>query len=205
MSVSPEIPEASPAIQQAAAIYSAFMEEIKIRLTAIQYFVDRMRAKPTEPLGFIQAESAILQLRNVCELMSLAVLAAHQPFGLNDTLMESWNARLGFRDVAKPSSRSFPRPIKSVSEHGDGPKHIDDNPEGLPTLRGLMKCYSQCGSLFHRGIVRHAFDGTQKLYDIDWIDDWAVRIGELLVSHTMVIPEQGLALIVDLYGGSGVK
>ena len=203
MNESPDIPTANPAIHQASAVYGAFMEEIKIRLSAIQYFVDAMRAKPKDPLGFIQAESAILQLRNVCELMSLAALAAHHPFGLDDTLMESWNARLGFRDLAKLSSRSFPRPIKSITHHADGHKHIDDNPKGLPTLRGLMKCYSRCGSLLHRGFVRHAFEGTQKLYDIDWIDDWAVRIGELLVCHTMVIPEHGLALIVDFYGGSG--
>lgn len=206
MSKSPEIPNASPAVQEASAIYCALMEEIKIRLTAIQYFVDRMKAKPTETLGFIQAESAILQLRNVCELMALAALAAHHPFGLlDDTLLESWNARLAFRDVAKLSSRSFPQPIRSIIQKPDGTKFIDDNPKGLPTLRGLMRCYSRCGSLLHRGVVKHAFEKKQKLYDVDWIEEWGVRIGELLVSHTMVIPEHSFALIVDFYGGAAAE
>lgn len=202
MNVSP-IPTASAAIDQAASIYRAYMEEIKARLGVIQHFVDEMRASPKAPLGYIQAESAILQLRNVCELMALAAIAAHHPFGLNDRLMESWNARLAFRDLAKLSSRSFPRPIKSIAQQSDGHKHIDDNPEGLPTLRRLVRCYSRCGSLLHRGIVKHAVEGTQKLYDVDWIDERATQIGELLVCHTMVIPEQGLALIVvDFYGGA---
>jgi hypothetical protein len=200
MTDSPDLPAVDPAINQAAAIYRAFMEEIKTRLTAIQFSVDGMRARPKEPLGFIQAESAILQLRNVCELMALSALAAHQPFGLADELLDSWNARLGFRDLAKLNARCFPRPIKSITVQPEGHKHIDDSPEGLPTLRGLIKCYLKCGSLLHRGIVRHAFEGTQKLYDIDWLDDWAVRIGELLVRHTMVIPEHGLALLIDFYG-----
>lgn len=201
MAKPPEIPTADPALARASHVYRAFMEEIKTRLIFIQNVVDGLRADSNREHGFLDAEAAILQLRNVCELMALSGLAAHQPFGLTEELMDSWNARLAFRELSTLNPHCFPRPIKSVELKTTGIKHLDNSPEGFLSLRGLMKCYLRCGKLLHRGVIRHAFDGTQKLYDIDWIDDWAVRIGELLVEHTVMVLDHGVVLIVHLYGG----
>ena len=197
----PDLSALEPDIQQAARVYRGYMDEIKTRLGVIQNLVDGMRARPDDPLGFIQAECAILQLRNVCELMSHAALAAYHPFGLSDRLLDSWNARLAFEELRLLNPNCFPRPIRGIEVKDDGHKQLDITAKGLPTLRGLLRLYLRCGSLLHRGIVRHAFEGTQKLYDVDWVDDWGTRIGELLVNHTMLIVEKGVVFLASFYNG----
>ena len=200
MTDSPNLSTVDPSVERASDVYRALMVEIKVRLLVIQDIVDDLRADPEQKRGYIKAECAFLQLRFVCELMAHAAIAAHQPFGKVEELLDSWHARLAYEQLIKLHKDCFPRPVGSVQETAPGRKHIDFQ-KGLPTLRGLLGCYLRCGKLLHRGIVRHAFDGTQKLYDIEWLDEWAVRIGELLVHHTALIPEEGIVFITHLYGG----
>jgi hypothetical protein len=183
---------------RAAGIYRELMDEIKTRLGVIHTTIDRLKAKPDQPLGFIGAETAILQLRNVCELMAHAAIAANQPFGMVEELLDSWDARLAYNDLKGLNPQCFPFPVGKASPGETGPILVEFK-QGPPTLRGLLKCYMRCGKLLHRGILRHALDGTAKIYDLDWIDEWATRIGELLVHHTTMVLNEGWVFITKFY------
>lgn len=190
-----------PKIQKAADLYLAFMEEIKTRLTVVKEIVERVRAEPSAPNIFLQAELAYLQLRFVCELTALAAIAAHTPWGLSDDLTESWNARLAFDDLFKTNPLCFPRPARVVREGGTIQLHIEEG-QAL-RRRGFQRIYNKCGTALHRGILKHTLEGAQRTYDLVAVDRWARRIGSLLSHHAMINPEQGFALVANLTSGKG--
>lgn len=187
-------------IEKASHIYRSFMEEIKTRLNVIAETVALLKANPNDPHGFLHAEFGFLQLRFVCDLIALSVLAAHKPYGLTDILLESWHARRALNDLKTINPVSFPRPCKITG--ADGHKHIDWKDDGVLKREGLQRIYDKCGKLLHRGIIKHMFEGQRKAYDIGALNRWAARIGELLSTHALIYPEKGLALIVYLAGGS---
>lgn len=186
-------------VEKASRIYRAFMEEIKTRLNVIGGIVAHLKANPSDPEGFLHAEFGFLQLRFVCDLVALSVLAAHKPYGLTDELLESWHARRALHDLKAINPVSFPRPAKITGKAGQ--KHIDWADDGALRREGLQRIYDKCGKLLHRGIIKHMFEGQQKAYDIGALNRWAARIGALLSTHALIYPEKGLALIVYLAGG----
>jgi hypothetical protein len=187
-----------PELDKAVRIYRDFMEEIKARFTVIANIVEATRANPNRERGYLEAELAFLQFRFICELVALASLAAHQPYGMADKLMESWNARLAFRELSRLNSECFPHPIK-VNRTDDGVQM--EILEGALTRRGFIRYYMKCGRFLHRGVTKHAFEGTARVYDLDALDRWCRRLGQLLSSHTLMILERGTVLIVQLHGG----
>lgn len=197
-----DVPEISPELEKARLVYGAYMEEIKARLSFIHHIVDHIREDPKRDGAYIDAECAILQLRTVCEDMGLAAIAIHQATHPIEHLVQVWKIRQIFRELKKINANCFPRPWRFKEETEEG-KQFDISEGELPTLRGLMRCYGRCSHLLHRGEIAQAFDATWKVYDIDWLDEWAARIGELLVHHALMDlnGDNSLVFIVDLYGG----
>ena len=113
--------------------------------------------------------------------------------------MDSWHARKAFDGLASLNKNCFPRPVQITRK--DGKITLDISVNEMPTLRGYLRCYLRCGKLLHRGIVRHAFDGTNKEYDLDWLEEWTNRLSSLLAHHAILALDQGTVLIIHLYGG----
>jgi len=194
---------ADPKVGEAVDLYRQFMEEIKIRFNAIKLTIDQVEAEGETPVGYLNAEFAFLQLRFVCELIALAVLAAHSPFGLNRRLMKSWNARKTFETLAQINPQCFPRPVKvlRVDEIEDGRNrhhHIDISDAGALKREDLQRIYDHCGETLHRGILKHVVEGPGRVYDLDQVDKWCIEIGALLSHHALLILDRGLVLITVL-------
>jgi hypothetical protein len=187
-----------PPIGEAAELYRAFMEEIKTRLGVIAEVVTVVKRDSNHPGAFLQAEFGFLQLRFVCDLVALAILAAHRPYGLTDKLMESWHARRALHDLSLLNPLSFPRPAK-VSRTPEGIT-INVSDEGALQRRDLEDIYNKCGRMLHRGALKHIL-GQGKAYDIGKLNGWAARIGALLAHHVLMILDEGLILVVNLTSG----
>lgn len=194
------LPELEPELREAVNIYIAFMEEIKVRLNAIEMVVNDLKANPDRSIGFLQAESGFLQFRLICESITLAALAAHSPYGLSEDLMDSWNARLAFQELARLNPQCFPRAIKVIRPESG--IHIEFVPDSL-TRRAFMRHYLKCGRMLHRGAIRHALEGETRVYDIDALDLWARQVGALLTDHTMMMLQHGVVLLVHMTAGPG--
>lgn len=194
----PKLPGVDPALSKAVDIYRGCMEEIKIRLDAISRVLTAIRAEPNAPDGFMQAEFAFLQFRLVCELIAAATIAAHQPYGLSDELLESWNAELALLELSRLNPQAFPRAV-TMTRHSEG-VHFDFVPDAL-TKRGLVRHYKKCARVLHRGAIRHAFEGTTKIYDLVALERWSKRVGALLSHHMLMVLEECLVLVADLTAG----
>lgn len=202
MAKSSDAAEIDPALEKARQIYGAYMVEIKARLSFIQGAVQHIRANPKREHAYIDAESAILQLRTICECMGLAAIALHSYAHPTEHLEQTWKVREIYRALTKINQHCFPRPWRFI---GKTQKELQfDVSEGdLPTLRGLLRCYGKSAHLLHRGEIAQGFDATWKKYDIDWLDNWATRIGELLVHHTVMDldGDNSFVFIAELFGG----
>ena len=178
------------------------MEEIKIRLNEIGRIATRFEKTQDNksPRAFLEAEFAFLQLRYVCELVCLAALAAHKPMGLNSQLMKSWNVGKTFEKLFRMNPMCFPRSAKVTSK--DRSHHLDHS-EGTLKRRDLQRIWNSCGEILHRGVIRHAFDGAVKVYDIGQLDAWAGQIGAHLSTHTIMVLDKQFAFLVTLTGGEG--
>jgi hypothetical protein len=199
MAGDPELPTVHPDVDEAVAYYRAFMEEIKMRLGAIKAVVDILRAEPKRPDAFMQAEFAFLQFRLSCELMTLAILAAHRPYGLSDDLMTSWNTELALLELSRTNPQAFPRHV--IINRSDAGIQLNVDSKGHLTKRGLVRHYKKCARVLHRGHLRHALEQKAKVYDMDALDRWAKRFGALLSHHVLMVLSEGLVLVVHLTGG----
>lgn len=188
-----------PELDEAVRIYGQLMEEIKTRLTAVKETADFLHANRDTPNSFFHAEFAYLQLRFVCELVALSALAAHKPYGLTDQLWESYHARRALQQLAAINKACFPRPI-SLSRTDVG-VHITLNEAGALKRAGLQRIYDKLGSTLHRGRFRHVFERQPRVYDMGAIDRWGARIGALLSHHIVMIPDQGISLVVQMSSG----
>src|ERR1700730_10759516 len=76
---------------QAAALYGGIMEEIKIRISAIDAGTGGLL--PLSPV--IIREHCFLQIRIICELIALGVLVAHGDIEATKTskLQKAWHAK----------------------------------------------------------------------------------------------------------------
>jgi hypothetical protein len=198
MSSVPTVPT-DEELNEVAAYYRAFMEEIKIRLGAIQAVMSMLRTNPKRPDGFMQAEFAFLQFRQSCELMTLAILAAHRPYGLSDSLMTSWNAELALLELSKINPQAFPR--HAVLQRSPNGQANIQMPPGHLTKRGLVRHYKKCARALHRGHLRHALENSTKIYDLPSLERWTKRFITLLSNHVLMILNEGLVLVVQLAGG----
>lgn len=178
-------------------LYVQFMTEIKDRSVAIQRLLDEVRPeKPPLVAGYAQVESAILQVRYICELVALAALAAHSQLGLSGKLLKSWNADDTFARLAHLNPNCFPRAAKITRPNGT--LHID-LPPGHLDMPELQRIYSSCGTLLHRGVMKHALEtGGGRQYSVDEVVGWMSRISNLLRHHIVMLLEPGNVLIVTM-------
>jgi hypothetical protein len=198
MAEDPELPKPDPALEEAVGVYLAFMEEIKARLAMVELCIDACRETPPVPQAYMHAEFGFLQLRFVCDLVALGALAIHHPYGLTDELLESWHARRALSDLSAINKEGFPRPA-NVNR---GPNGIEIVMKDGLTRNGIQRMFDKCGKALHRGKIKHVFEKRARVYDMDALARWRNRIVELLDNHLMMLPQQGVVVIIHLAGGA---
>lgn len=159
------------------------MEEIKRRVTVIQFFL----SKPsTTPFAATTIESACLQVRKILELIALASLVANkfEFANQNEKFSKVWNARLILQDIERINADFYPKPIKEVPG-----KHPNDVPElisvksGYLTRTDFLNVYEKCGKIMH---ADNPFGGKADLsYFEKQLPKWLDLIMNLLSNHTI--------------------
>ena len=177
-------------------LYANFMGEIKIRADAIERLLACLRPGFTGTPGtFVEAESAILQVRFVCELIALSALAAHNHMGLTKDMRKAYKAGEVFQLLSTLNKHSFPRAVKIA--HPGGKLHFE-LPTGHLTAKGLADIYGKCGDVLHRGRLKHLIDGTIKNYNLSDVVRWTSSIKQLLNQHIIMLPDSGYVFIATM-------
>lgn len=181
-------------------IYASFMEEIKWRVNEINRRLARAKQKQHEIDAIFEVEFCYLQLRFVCELIALASLAAHHSYGLKNDLLKQWHADQIFAELEGINEYCFPWPVR-VTRQANGQLHIADDPSRELTRGELKEIYGKCGRELHRGVLKHALAGAQKVYDANQLIDWVMSVVALINEHSILFPKEHRAVLVSLHGG----
>lgn len=177
-------------------IYAELMEEARIRLDFIALTISEVGKNPDDDTNVFRAENTFLQVRFLCEITALAALAAHDGLELNAHLRKGWNADDIFTRLEQINPVSFPRPmVVNRVEHG---WHLEPNREARMDRRELRDIYSRCGEHLHRGTAKSVFSGAGKNYDMNEVDAYSKRIGSLLSTHVVMVPELKRAFMSQL-------
>ncbi len=180
-------------------LYVAFMEELKVRLSAIQELLQQSEEAAKSPHGFFLAEGCFLQTRFICELLALACLALHEPL-LSEKLKGEWNADVIFGKLEQLNADFFPQPITIQPKEGaPGEYHV--TPAAGLTRFDMKKMYHKCGSQLHRGMIGPALAGEQRQYDLGELSEWCAAYWALLSHHVILLPHSEEAFLVNLTGG----
>lgn len=177
-------------------LYSGLMEESRIRLAFLTSTISEISDDPDCDGAVFRAESTYLQIRFLCELTALAALAAHDGLAINSHLRKGWNADDIFARLEQLNPISFPRPML-LSKTPKG-WHLDHNRDAIMARQELRAIYNRCGEHLHRGIAKNVFARTGKNYDMGEVKSFASKIGALLSTHIVFVPELKRAFVTQL-------
>ncbi|WP_156451877.1 hypothetical protein [Novosphingobium sp. CCH12-A3] len=188
-----------PSMEQNLHMYRSFMEEIKIRMEAIDRFLKRIGDERGGRDTFTDAEAAILQIRYICELIALSTVAAHGLVGVTSRILKSWHAEETFKLLEGVNVNSFPRAVRPSPTV----KNNFELQKGEMDLGELKMVYNTCGENLHRGAMKHFFKEARRAYDPEGLVGWVNRIKALLNMHVVMILEQGIVIYVTLSDDNG--
>jgi hypothetical protein len=177
-----------------------FMAEIKDRLQEIEFRLCVIQDRPKSPGAHFEAEFCYLQIRYICELIVLSSLAAHHSLGLNKELMKAYHADKIFEKLESINPFCFPTSVRSVRDTAGLLQFFDGDPKAM-TRKNLKDVYNQCGTMLHRGFLKHALNNIIKTYEPGKIEFWRGEILKLLSEHTIYLQREERVLFVNLSGG----
>lgn len=167
-------------------VYAGLMEEIKVRISAIQ-------ALSTGSTGLIvplARESCFLQLRMICELMALGCLVAHGDLSVKKTALHTkYQADFIMNELLKIHNDFYPHPV-TVTTMPDKSAHLEDIKDGYLTRSELTKLYAQCGGNLHKGSFKRLLSEhkpDQGKQDFAEIVNWTNKIIRLLNNHRIAL------------------
>lgn len=181
----------------AMTLYADVMAEIKVRMTSI---VTAAHSKTGLPSPLVR-EFCFLQLRMVCELIALGCLAAHGDIkaAQSGKLMKEYSAERIFAQLENLHPDFYPHPVRSTLE-GPGRHHLQPITEGFLTKADLLRLYTKCGSIFHRGNVKKLLsDRMPTQFNFPEITGWTEKILVLLRVHRVALLGNMAAFICTLH------
>jgi len=133
-----------------------------------------------------------LQIRMICELVSLGCLVAHGDIKetASNSLQKQWSADKIMEALEKLHPHFYPQPIKQTVTAMPGGKkshHLQGVPTSL-SKEEFLKLYHGCGEMLHRGNIRKLLKGqfpTQIHYPE--ITAKAQKLVDLLSNHILVM------------------
>ena len=164
-------------------LYTALMEEVKIRIDAFNVTVANQARLPSE----IVQENCYLQLRFLCELIALACLTAHGDIGATHAtkFREEYSADTILNALEELHSDFYPFPTK-ITRSGNQVTaellkegHFLKKPE-------LIRLYGRAGDVLHRGKFKKLLSPQPPAkVDIPAVVESAQKIMNLLAIHTI--------------------
>ena len=169
-------------VAQAARLYADLMEEIKRRTGIIQGVLDGAYKMPSIA-GF---ELCYVQLRKICEIFSLACLAAHGdiPAVKTKLLQKTYNADLIIKQLANLHPNFYPVPgAQRLDPKTQKPVEVIPITSGFLTKGDLLSLYGECGNYLHRGSIRQLIANREPSLDFKKVKEWTDKIVKLLNHH----------------------
>lgn len=146
-------------------LYTSLMEQIKVRLEAVNAELRAASDKRADFGGIVRAESACLQVRKATELLALAVVVAHNEHETfqSQKFVKQWNADAIFTALSKLNKESFPLrfTIDGVTDDGFANAVIEE--ESYLTREKLCRIYNDCGAQLHIGKLYELINTPKKL------------------------------------------
>jgi hypothetical protein len=168
-------------------LYITLMGEIRKRIDAIEPCIK----KKTGLERHIEWELCFLQLRKICELISIGCLVAHGDIEKvhGRALSKAWNPNDIIVEMEKLHSKFFP--IAAVLKGTtDGIKQFTAAPAGHLTKEGLLDIYGKAGDALHSGNLRSIVRGRVIKVSFNEINAWTHQIIDLLKVH-FILPRHG--------------
>lgn len=175
-----------PTLKQldAAMLYANIMEEIKIRIAAIDAGTGGLLSLPAT----IVREHCFLQLRLICELVALGCLTAHGDIdAAQKRLRKEWAAEKICDELEKLHPDFFPQPVLQ-GRIGSGHHSLEAiKPHPFPKSE-FLKIYGRCGDVLHRGNVKKLISQKSPI-EVHYPDITALaqKVVNLLQVHIVVM------------------
>ena len=169
-----------------AQLYCNVMEEIKIRIAAIDAgTANKLSVLPPA----IVREHCHLQLRLICELIALGCLIAHGDIQAPQIkkLQKQWQADKIMEELSKLHPEFYPVTVVQTRSPGGTISITNAKPQPLPKDE-LIKMYGKCGDILHRGSAKKFLSqkGPIVVHYPD-ITKLAQKIVDLLSVHMIVM------------------
>jgi len=177
-------------IAKAARLYADLMEEIKRRTAIIQSVLNGAYSMPAIA-GF---ELCYIQLRKICEIFSLACLAAHGdiPGVQTKLLQKTYNADLIIKQLANLHPNFYPVPgNQRLDPQSQKPVEVIPITSGFLTKQDFLDLYGECGNYLHRGSIRQLLTKWEPVIEFKKIKEWTDKIVTLLNHHQIQTSRPG--------------
>lgn len=174
--------------------YADLMTEVKLRLLEIERLLAEADKESSKRRLVPIAEYCYLQLRRITELVSLAILIAHNPTEAfrAGRLVGEYNPAKLLKEIGKLSPAAFPqRGIIAVNPPYDrgfigAPLHTTD------VRDRLCEIYTIACDKLHTGALK-SFLKSGAAYDFNEIDTSTKYLVEVLSEHIIYLPDDWIA------------
>ncbi len=178
-------------IKERAEVYLILMEEIRARLELIDCLLKAPWpiSSKTDALFHpgLKRELCYLQFRYICEIIALAVTAAHGDLRRAKALRASYKPAEIFKALKSINEEFYPRPVKMLTS--DKGKEIKFLPlDGTLLSEDLIKLWSISGDFVHRAPMAKALKKLRPAdSDFSDITFWKRKCIALLNQHWVAI------------------
>jgi hypothetical protein len=145
---------ASKKHMEAIGLYGQLMEEVKVRIAAIQHIAEGKTGLP----GPIAQEVFYLQLRLIIELVALGALVAHGDIAEASRLKKEWKADEILEHLEELHPSFFPQAAKQLTIGGRA--HIEHVQGGM-SKEEMIKLYCRSGDYLHKGNLKKLLKAKQ--------------------------------------------
>ena len=181
-------------------LYIALMGQILSRLNAVADSIPEVISDQENAHNWKNLEFSYLQVRKICELTALSVLAAHSELGQfsSKDFRKEWQASTLFEKLAKLNPHAFPIPVVTVRDGNGLGNHQIIPQSNILSAKDIRDIYGLCGDRLHVGSLKRILEG--KIPDLQpWqIVEWHNQFVKLLENHVILLPEIKSVMLVVL-------
>jgi hypothetical protein len=175
-------------------LYASLMSEVKCRLSSVE---DNLRALPKFKNDQIHQTFALefcyFQLRRITELVSIAILGAHNVAGPSfrtKDFLRSWNAEDLMKQLAKLNIEAFPQ-RSYFFEPKDDPKVVHLLLPTKPSYEArdeIWRIYVEASDKLHTGGLKLVLKQRNKPYSVPFVRGALTSLVQMLNNHVLQLP-----------------
>jgi hypothetical protein len=178
--------------EEKARIYLGVMLEIKSRLSVI-YTIEADGVHEMIPI-----EIGYLQLRHICELITIGCLTAQGDFQTFRQFKEEYRPKEIFKALEKIHPHFFPQPV-SVNQEGNVINISANSVLGAITREELENIWEKSGNFLHRLTMKRFLKNKQNVIkDRSFLLDCVRRVNLLLNNHWIDIVKSDVKILTFL-------